>query len=64
MKGKKISKKSKGGFSYNVDDEEIKAYRKWTVEDKLRWIEEWNRFLLQLPPEIRKKQEKFRKGEI
>ncbi len=53
-----------GGFYYYVDDEILEAFRQWPPEQRLLWLEHWNRFLTNLPPEIRQRQERFRKGEI
>jgi len=56
--------KATGGFYYYVDDEVLEAFRQWTPEQRLLWLEHWNRFLTNLPPEIRHLQERFRRGEI
>jgi hypothetical protein len=33
------------GFSYSVSDEQLAAYSKWSIEEKLAWIWETNKFL-------------------
>jgi hypothetical protein len=41
------------GFSYTVTPEQLEAYQKWTIEERLRWIWETNVFLskVQTPEE-------------
>lgn len=31
------------GFSYYIEEEKIKEYRKWPAEEKLRWLSYGNR---------------------
>lgn len=55
----------KGGLSYVVDDEQILKYLQVPIEQRLEWLEEANRFLLEAtPPEVREIWQKFRRGEI
>ncbi len=41
------------GYHYSVTDEQIAAYSKWTLYEKMRWIEETNKFIysVQTPAE-------------
>ena len=61
-------KKKKGelkGFSYNLEDEKILAYKKLTAQEKLQWLEEINRFTFFVLNERQKEfREKLRSGEI
>jgi hypothetical protein len=53
------------GFSYAFEDEKILAYMKLTVQDKLKWLEEINKFNeLFLGKKEKKIREKLRQGEI
>jgi len=57
-------KNKKGGFEYYLEEEKIKEYSKWSPEDKLKWLSEWNRLRKYYPLSVIKKQERLRKGEI
>ena len=65
---KKKNKKKRGelkGFSYNLEDEKILAYKKLTAQEKLQWLEEINRFTFFVLNERQKEfREKLRSGEI
>lgn len=66
MKNKIIPKKENEnkGFSYTVSDEQIAAYSKWTIAEKLRWLEETNKLIYSLQtPEERKRMLQLRNGE-
>jgi len=41
------------GFHYTVSDEQIAAYAKWTIEEKLNWLTEMSMFIqsVQTPEE-------------
>ncbi len=53
------------GFSYTIDDEKILEYMKLSVEDKLKWLEEINKFNeLFLGKKEKQIREKLRRGEI
>jgi hypothetical protein len=61
----KEQQKERKGFSYHVTDEQIEAYRKLPIEERLRWLEEAREFLAKiLPNEQLEIMEKFRRGEI
>ncbi len=52
------------GFAHHHSDEELRAYRALTVEQKLRWLHEAWRFTVDfLPPERREIYRKLRAGE-
>lgn len=36
------------GFHYTVSDEQLERYSHWTIEERLRWIEETAHFTLSL----------------
>jgi hypothetical protein len=58
-------KMKKKGFKYYLEDEKIIEYLKLSPVDRLRWLEEANRFIeIVLPKEKRKIWEKYRRGEI
>jgi hypothetical protein len=53
------------GFSYTIDDGKILEYMKLSVKDKLKWLEEINKFnQLFLGRKEKKIREKLRRGEI
>ena len=52
------------GFSYYLEEEKIKEHRKWSAEEKLRWLSYGNRLREFYPKKVIKIQEKFRKREI
>ena len=55
----------KKGFTYSYTEEQIRAYSKLSTREKLKWLEEANRFCAKAITGRRKKiWEKFRKGEI
>lgn len=55
----------KGGFSYVVTDEQIRAWKALPAKDKLDWLEQANQFINKaLTPERRQIMERFRRGEI
>ena len=67
MENKIIPKKENinKGFHYTVSDEQIAAYRKWTVEEKLRWLEETNKFIYSVQtPEERKRMREMKNREF
>lgn len=56
---------SRGGFSYHVTEEQIRAYRKMPIDERLRWLEEALEFMVHaLPPDKWEILQKFRRGEI
>jgi hypothetical protein len=55
---------SEKGYSYHLTDEAILKYMQWSVETRLTWLEEANRFLFEaLPEETKKIREQLLKGE-
>jgi len=53
------------GFSYTLEDEKILEYMKLSVADKLKWLEEINKFNeLYLGKKEKTIREKLRRGEI
>ena len=54
-----------GGYSYHYTIEQIQAFQKLSIEQRLKWVEEMNRFLYKLRP-VQSKEicEKFRHGEL
>lgn len=47
------------GFHYTVSDEQIAAYSKWTIEEKLNWLEDTYKLIdsLQTPDERKRMRE-------
>ena len=59
------SNNAKKGFSYYVSREQIEAFRKLPVEERLRWLEEAREFMIRfMPPRNWEILQKFRRGEI
>lgn len=57
--------KTSFGYRYYLSDEQILKYMKWSVETRLTWLEEANRFLFKTLSEEKKKiQKQLRQGEI
>jgi len=53
------------GYGYHLTDETILKYMEWSVETRLTWLEEANRFLFEaLPEETKKIREQLRRGDI
>ncbi len=49
------------GFHYTVSDEQIAAYAKWTIEEKLKWLADTYRFIDSIQtPEERKRMREIR----
>ena len=42
---------SKKGYGYHLTDEAILKYMQWSIETRLTWLEEANRFLFEALPE-------------
>ncbi|MEQ9498127.1 MAG: hypothetical protein RIT81_14745 [Deltaproteobacteria bacterium] len=60
-----MDRESKRGFSHHHTDEELRAYRKLSAEQKLQWLQDAWQFTVDfLPEEKRRIMEKMRKGEI
>lgn len=55
---------SRGGFSYWVSDEQLEAFGKLSLIDRLRWVEAARQFTLAgQTPETRERMERLRRGE-
>ena len=53
----------KGGFSYSVNDEQLRAFQSLSPLQRLRWVDEVRRFtLLARTPETARRQERLRQG--
>ena len=53
------------GFKYHIEDDKIREYMKLSAEQKLKWLEEIQKFSeLAMTDEAKKIREKFRKCEI
>lgn len=58
------SGQSQGGFSYWVSDEQLEAFQKLSMIDRLRWVESARQFTLAgQTPETRERMERLRRGE-
>ena len=56
--------KEPGGFGYDVSDEQLEAFGKLTLLQRLQWIEEARLFtLMACTPETTERQERLRRGE-
>jgi len=59
------SKKKLGGYSYTLTKEQIEWFKSLSIEERLNWLEEANRFLWSAMSEKAKKiREKVRRGDI
>lgn len=59
-----MKKKEKGGFGYDVSDEQLEAFAKLTLLQRLQWVEEARLFtLMARTPETTERQERLRRGE-
>ena len=55
---------SRGGFSYWVSDEQLEAFGKLSLIDRLRWVEAARQFTLAgQTPRTRERMERLRRGE-
>jgi len=58
------ARQSRGGFSYWVSDEQLEAFGKLSLLDRLRWVEAAREFTLAAQtPETRERMERLRRGE-
>lgn len=54
----------KGGFFYDVSDEQLEAFARLTLIERLRWVEDARLFtLMARTPETAERQERLRRGE-
>lgn len=57
-------RKTKGGFWYEISDEQLEAFARLTPLQRLKWLDEARRFtLLARTPETAERQERLRRGE-
>jgi hypothetical protein len=55
---------SAGGYSYHVSDEQLEAYAKLSLYERLKWLDEIRLFtLMARTPETAERQERLRRGE-
>lgn len=55
---------SGGGYHYYVSDEQLEAFAKLTLFERLRWVDDIRRFtLLARTTETAERQERLRRGE-
>ncbi len=53
----------KGGFSYSVNDEQLRTFQSLSPMQRLKWVDEVRRFtLLARTPETARRQERLRQG--
>jgi hypothetical protein len=53
----------KGGYRYHVSDEQLRAFRRLTPEQRLRWLDEMREFTIATaPPQSKAWWQKFRAG--
>ncbi len=53
----------KGGFSYSVNDKQLRAFQSLSPLQRLKWVDEVRRFtLLARTPETARRQERLRQG--
>lgn len=56
--------KEPGGFDYYVSEEQLEAFSKLTLLQRLQWVEEARLFtLMARTPETTERQERLRRGE-
>ena len=56
--------KEPGGFDYYVSEEQLEAFSKLTLLQRLQWVEEARLFtLMACTPETAERQERLRRGE-
>ena len=56
--------KEPGGFDYYVSEEQLEAFSKLTLLQRLQWVEEARLFtLMARTPETAERQERLRRGE-
>ena len=55
---------NKGGFSYYVSDEQLRAFARLTDLEKLQWVDDARLFtLMARTPETAERQERLRRGQ-
>ncbi len=60
---KKDTGKTKGGFYYDVSDEQLETFARMTLIERLRWVEDARLFtLMARTPETAERQERLRSG--
>ena len=54
----------KGGYYYNVSDEQLQAFARLTLFERLKWVDELRLFtLMASTPETTERRERLRRGE-
>jgi predicted transcriptional regulator len=57
--------KNRGGYSYHYTAEQIQAFQELSIEQRLKWVEEMNKFLYKFrSPQSKEICEQFRRGTI
>lgn len=60
---KKSTGNTRGGFYYDVSDEQLEAFARLTLIERLQWVEEARLFtLMGRTPETAARQERLRNG--
>lgn len=53
-----------GGYSYSCSEEQIREFKKLSLRQRLKWVDDINKFLFRfMPPQSRRIREEFRRGE-
>jgi len=59
-----MNEEARKGFTYFVNDEQMKEYRAWPIERRLQWLFLGNKLRMLLPKKTIEIQEAFRQGKI
>jgi len=60
----KVGTSQQGGFSYWVSDEQLEAFQKLSLLERLQWVESARQFTLSAQtPETRQRMTRLRRGE-
>jgi len=60
----RLPKRTAGGYSYYVSDEQLDAYGRLSILERLKWLDEIRRFtLMARTAETAERQERLRRGE-
>ena len=54
----------KKGFSYSVDRDQIRRYKRWPLDRRLKWLIYGNKLRKSLPEKTISIQDAFRQGKI
>lgn len=59
------TKPAKGGYYYYVSDEQLAAFGKLSMFDRLKWVDDLRLFtLMASTPETAERRERLRRGEV